>query len=234
MSWTLARASESLKQGRVLDACRFLTYGLSEKHFERRYGIRSSGVVTAASLGADPSVSKAYEATSYRLLHRIFQRIAPRRLEDNEAFLDAGCGMGRAVIVAASRPYRAIYGVEISTELVQAARANVAASKAPRRCAKVEVIAGDVSSFQIPDEVTTIFMFNPFVGQALDRFMENLKASIASAPRKFRLVFVNPEHFDASAHPWLERRETFSVFQPTHRSSTTETHIYAARPGLRI
>ncbi len=59
----------------------------------------------------------------------------------------------------------------------------------------MELVPGDAAACRVPDEVTVIFMYNPFGGQVFQRWLDQLLASLDRTPRRVRLAYVNPvEH----------------------------------------
>ena len=106
------------------EGIRHIGHRLYEAFHERRLGIRSAGVLSPTELGfGDPDLQE-YMPVTYRNFRFIMARVAIDPLRD--VFLDLGCGMGRAVVLAATRPFRQVVGVEIVPSLAQIARENVA------------------------------------------------------------------------------------------------------------
>lgn len=203
MSWVVTQAVERLKSGDIRQAYQCIDWGVREKFFERWYGIKSVGPIPTHERGTDHNV---YEPCGYLILDAVFRRIAPRSLAEQGAFLDVGCGLGRAMVVASAHPYSAVFGVEISEDLIAQARENLTRSRHRRRCLKVEVVASDAACFDVPDEVTTVFMYNPFGGAPMNAFMRNLHASVSRKVRAVTVVFVNPAHFQVLEFPWLQTK----------------------------
>jgi precorrin-6B methylase 2 len=233
MSFTIRHAVESTKRGDLIDASKFLFYGLYEKSFERWYGIRSAGRMSSRELGTDAAVSNDYQPTRYHILHDVFRKIAPRQLDEEQVLLDVGCGKGRVVTVAATYPYSAVIGVEISDQLVSCAQENLVKARHHFRCPNVKVLPADVTRMEIPEEVTTVFIYNAFRGAPLNSFMENLHASLLRRERVLTVAFVNPEGFDASQYPWLRRTETMRRF-PSHHPSAVVAFFTAGDVPFQV
>jgi SAM-dependent methyltransferase len=128
--------------------------------------------------------------------------IAP---QNNEVFLDMGCGMGRPLVVASQYPFRRIIGVEISPELTAAARRNVEQAKV--RCPHIELVNTDASCYEIPDDVSVIYFANPFRGETLDKTVGNIYASLLRRPRIIRIIYYNRLFFDdvTANKPWIRK-----------------------------
>ncbi len=122
----------------------------------------------------------------------------------NWTFIDIGAGRGRVLASAARSPYRMVLGVEFAHELQQ--DAEVYLKSLPRRhirAGDVTVIRADATTFSIPDGPCIFYLFNPFSGEVLRRFLDHVIASHKADPRPMRIVYFNPEHgelLDASDH----------------------------------
>jgi len=114
----------------------------------------------------------------------------------SDVFLDVGCGYGRVVVEGAGYPFRTVIGVERAPELAAAARSVVARNAGRLRCADVRVVASDALDFEIPDDVSVVYMNSPFVGRTFRAFVAALLASVDRAPRRVRLVYLYPAEHD--------------------------------------
>ncbi len=93
-------------------------YRSRETYRDWRLGIRTAGYIEADALGHGQDAS-AYEPINYRCLDIVFRYLEPD--SDNDVFLDYGCGKGRAVVTAATYPFRRVIGVELWSELSELA-----------------------------------------------------------------------------------------------------------------
>ncbi len=50
----------------------------------------------------------------------------------------------------------------------------------------------DAAAYEIPDDVTVVYFYYPFVGDTFRRVMDNLAASLARRPRRLRLIYGLP------------------------------------------
>jgi predicted RNA methylase len=106
-------------------------------------------------------------------------------------FVDLGAGMGRVVLLAARRPFRAVIGVEVSPALVEIARENVASVRDPRRVATdVKIVRADASGYAFPRGDLVVFMYNPFRAPILNAVLATLAA--AEEPREVVLLYHTP------------------------------------------
>lgn len=169
--------------GRVVDA-----------YYERRLRTVTSGIVEVDELGiADDPDRGAYGPTGWRTLPRVMSRGSVSR---DDVFVDIGAGMGRAVLLAATRyRLRRVVGVEVAESLCEIARANVERNRGRLRTPLVEIVAADAATYQLPEDATIVYMHNPFWGDLFRCVAERILASVDSAPRPLRLIYEHPrEH----------------------------------------
>jgi precorrin-6B methylase 2 len=138
-------------------------------------------------------------------LRDLFNRITVR---PDDVFVDYGSGMGRVICVAATYPFRAVWGVEISRDLCQIAERNIQLAQSKFRCGRVEIVHADALEFPVPREASMIFFFNPFGGSVLSGVMERIGESFNRLRREIRIIFcgtVSTGRFreEALRHRWL-------------------------------
>jgi predicted RNA methylase len=114
-------------------------------------------------------------------------------LGSDDVLLEYGSGKGRVVITVASRyRLRRVIGVDHDRDAIAAARANLRNWRRPLRCPAVVFIREDAREFEVPDDVTVVYMFNPFVGVTFSEVLARLRASLARRPRPLRVVYLYP------------------------------------------
>jgi SAM-dependent methyltransferase len=120
-------------------------------------------------------------------------RILPAdEVRPDDVFLDLGSGMGRTVLAAATTySFRRVTGVEISPELHKIALENVDRNHARLR-SPVELVNADVLDYSIPDDVTVVYLYNPFLGDIFQHVLDALEASVDRNPRELRIVYLAP------------------------------------------
>jgi SAM-dependent methyltransferase len=125
-----------------------------------------------------------------------------------DVFLDYGCGKGRAVVLAATHPFRKVMGVELSADLCERARDNLKRAGKKLRCKDVEIVNADAAHYRIPAEVSVIFLWNSFFGQVLIQAIEQVRLSLAASPRRLRLINASPhgERDVLQEYSWLTKR----------------------------
>jgi SAM-dependent methyltransferase len=159
---------------------------------ERKFGVSTRGHTAE------------YSALEYEYLLWALPAI-PFPAED-VVFVDYGAGKGRALAAAAARPFRRVIGVEISAELVEIARDNLARLKR-RRAGQAEIHHADAAAFAVPDDANIFFFFNPFGGATLAGVVERIEQSWMAHPRELFVIFFNHGRFDEciSTRPWLRK-----------------------------
>ena len=152
--------------------------------FDVRHGTDTGGYISGADLQG-VSLSGLY-VTAYAGVppSAMTQAIADLPVRPAEfSFVDLGCGKGRALLVAAEFPFPRLLGVELATELCEAARANVASN--PDSSARISILKQDATTVAYPDGPLLIFMFHPFLAPVLRKVLANLERQIAArAPRE--------------------------------------------------
>jgi SAM-dependent methyltransferase len=169
-----------------------------------KFGVSTGGLIEAADLGAKNQDATGYSALEYEYLLWALPAI-PFPAEE-VVFVDYGAGKGRALAAAATHPFRRVIGVEISGELVQVARRNLAGMKR-RRAQCVEIHHADAALFEVPDDANVFFFFNPFAGETLARVVQRIEQSWMAHPRELFFIYFNHGRFDEciATRPWLRK-----------------------------
>lgn len=102
---------------------------------------------------------------------------------DGHTFVDVGCGKGRALLLAARRPFSRLVGVDFAPALLDAARRNTQALGVP-----VELHCADAAGFQFPPGPLVIYLYNPF-GPAV---MDAVARHAAEATGPVQVMYLNP------------------------------------------
>jgi SAM-dependent methyltransferase len=183
-------------------------YRFTVRWLEHRLGIDTDAIITCASLGYLNVDSRDYVPTNYWNLRRAFRLLT--NIGSDDVFLDFGSGLGRVVIFAALfHKFRRVIGMEVSEHLNAVARQNVERARPRLRCQQVEIHTADVTRYDVPDDATVLYFFNPFVGKLLESCFAAIKASIRRNPRSVRLLCMYPRGFAFGAQierqQWLRR-----------------------------
>lgn len=199
---------------------------------DRKRGLDTTREMNLQDVGLAHPERVRYEPTGWLDLGRIFRACPP---EPGDVFLDYGCGKGRVLLAAARKDYAKVIGVEIAPEMCDIARANLETERERRRCGAVEVVAADVTEWDVPDDVTVIFMHNPFRGEVFEAAMQRVLASLDRNPRRLRVIYRVPmeeQRLLATQRAQLVR--TIAGLRPGRQwSRKVGTRIYELRVAPR-
>jgi SAM-dependent methyltransferase len=174
---------------------------LSRLMFESFMGLETTSIVDLRDLQIDPAGRSHYIPSGWATLRHL-TRIRP--LLPTDVFVDIGSGKGRMAILAATYAVKRVIGVELSRALHETALANLAKSKRMLTCRNVQLVCQDATQFEVPPDVTVVYLFNPFVGAAFLTVLANIQASVARHRRPVTIFYVNPRMHEAmEAQPWL-------------------------------
>lgn len=193
-----------------LIGCARRAYGrINDELKERHFGISTSSFVDLPEL-AHRSECERYEPLDYGSIYTIMSRL---RISPADSLLDYGCGMGRVIVVACTRPFRSVIGVEVSPALCRIARANVSNARNVSQASSVEIVEADATEFEVPDHVTVFWFFNPFYGAVMAKVIARIQASLRRTPRRIVLVHVVPDNISCpfASVDWLQPTMKFRV-----------------------
>jgi SAM-dependent methyltransferase len=141
--------------------------------FDREHGTETGGRTCLKRLGVlHPGVPYGvrYQPIDPGLFRRALRALQAEVLPGEYAFVDLGCGKGRALILAAEFGFREVVGIDLAPPLVDCARQNLA--RAAVRNARAACQSAD--AFQFPAGDLVVYLFNPFLGPVFRRTMQNL------------------------------------------------------------
>ena len=169
-----------------------IVYGLGDAAMDRLLGVRTSGAVSLRELGFAVGSHGRYEPAPWRSL---FTSLRALDASPDDVFVDLGAGKGRVMLAAMRLPFRRVIGVELSPELAAQARTAVERRRFWMRAGAAEVFEADAAAWPVPDDVTVVYMFCPFMGPVFKAVIENILDSVERRARRLRLVYLNPfEH----------------------------------------
>lgn len=161
--------------------------------FDTAFGVETAGFIGWRDLQSggpnDPYIS-GYLGVTPSVCRRMIDIIGNPA---EYTFVDYGCGMGRAAIIASERPFYRVIGLEIVASLAEIARRNVAVvtRNFPDR-PSIEIVVGDAVDFELPPGPLVLFFFQPFERPVLRAVLDRLEQSLAAAPRPVILLYLNP------------------------------------------
>lgn len=150
----------------------------------------TADLVSLASLGLEHPERANYTASPWWTLRWLLRR---SDVQPSDVLLEYGCGKGRVVLDAARRyPFRRVVGVDLAPDLTAVARGLVERERRHLRCREVTIETADATEFTVPDDVTVVYLYNPFGGATFECVCQNLLASLDRAPRLMRIIYLNP------------------------------------------
>jgi len=135
-----------------------------------------------------------YQPSSYYRLNKVIKHFSID-LKD-ECVLDLGCGKARFLFFAAFHGARKAIGVEFAKEIFEIANENKVKffRKNTNIKTEINIILSDVVNYEIDDEVTVVFLFNPFKEKVTEKIIENINNSLKRKARKIEIIYLNPVH----------------------------------------
>jgi len=128
-------------------------------------------------------------------------RVIPGPLETS-TFVDLGAGMGRVVMLASTRPFRQVIGVEVSAALCETARDNLVRWRRANDdvpCKDLRIVHADAAAYRFPSGDLVVYLYNPFGETTLRKITEQLASRSSGA---CRVLYHTPVHravFDTDA-----------------------------------
>lgn len=160
--------------------------------FERRADVRTAGIVRLRELGLEAEGREDSVPSQWLALRKLLPR---NTVGPADVFVDFGSGKGRIVCQAAMYPFAKVIGVEVSEQLSQIARDNVARHRRVR-AGRVEIVTADAVDWPIPDDLSVAYFYNPFVGDVFHNVVKGLIESFDRHPRQLRILYVHPHEHD--------------------------------------
>lgn len=168
--------------------------------FDLEFGVRTSGLVAGRHLKSGhrhDQHATAYYAVAPSVFQSIlvrWRRSRPVAPIDEFTFVDLGAGMGRAVLLAAAFPFRAVIGVELHPTLARIGRKNMALWRAGGRAqAPMRMVCCDAAEFEPPAGPCVAFLFNPFGAPVLRGVLAAWSRSFAGREEQLDILYVNNE-----------------------------------------
>ena len=143
--------------------------------FDRRYGVRTSGYISLSQTTLEETKVKRghrYRPVNAWALQSVLNRLA---LPKEMRFVDIGCGLGRACLIASDYGFSRVRGVDIVPEFCACARRNAEAFYRRRsKPARVEVVLEDAVEYSRHADDDVVFLYNPVPLEVLEEILSNL------------------------------------------------------------
>jgi predicted RNA methylase len=160
---------------------------------EKALGISTTGIDELKDLeedGVDISHASMYMPMNFFILDWLLENNGDAAKK--EGFIDLGCGKGRVLIAAAAHGYTNIMGLDFHPRLCAIAIQNTASVSLRFPDATFRIINNDAFYFDIPETVSTIFLFNPFDTVIMSGVVQRIVASQTRKARTIRILYANP------------------------------------------
>lgn len=139
-----------------------------------------------------------YQPVNFYTAERLMQQLRQEDLQG--AFLDAGCGKGRMLAMAAAHGFRNIFGFDLSAEMYEEALQHAALISKQYPHTAIHLSQSNARHYTLPASVIVIFLFNPFDNTVMKTFIEQVLNSLQEYPRQLTVLYANPVCLDL----WLE------------------------------
>jgi hypothetical protein len=164
----------------VKDARRTTSGRRSGQRFDAEHGVVTEALLFLGELDPEAIGDAIDDATHYEptpvyectaLLRAV--PVAPADC----TFVDIGAGMGRVVMLASTRPFRQIVGVEVSAALCETARDNLVRWRRAHgqlACTDLRIVCRDAAQYRFPPGNIVVYLYNPFGERTLSRIVQTL------------------------------------------------------------
>lgn len=165
---------------------------------EAKYGIQTTGYdhLQKSLSDADLKHASMYQPINYLIAEWLLDNVTNEELI-NGHLLDAGCGKGRILAMAAHKGFTHISGFDLSpamcSEAIQTINYLQQRNKQFTKT-KFTIENADASNYIPQPDVNVIFLFNPFDEFIMQPFVQNVTTSLEQYPRSMKILYANPEH----------------------------------------
>jgi SAM-dependent methyltransferase len=140
----------------------------------------------------DRKKASRYEAVSFYMLEKLLS--AFQKVSGLTSIIDLGSGKGRILMVAPHFGFTDITGIDFAKELCEQAIANMKEKETHFPDIKWKVINENVENYDIGNQDSVFFMFNPFTEDVLKSFLEKLDNSCHEYPRSIYFLYASPQY----------------------------------------
>jgi SAM-dependent methyltransferase len=196
---------------------------------DAQLGIHSAGTVPGGAVEAEAGTSTDivfYAPVKPQDFDEMMQCL-PQELSPF-TFIDIGSGKGRALVLAAQRPFKEVIGIELSPSLHRSAGKNVERLR-PSLRARIRTLNMDARQFVFPPIPTVAYFFNPFGEGPLGEVINNIERVHRNSHNQVFVLYLWPFHEKV-----LNERETWrhvasgrhwKVFRLARRSCHAEMEM---------
>ncbi|MCU0403973.1 MAG: class I SAM-dependent methyltransferase [Chitinophagaceae bacterium] len=163
---------------------------------ENKYGLNTIGIddLSTSVNEDDRKHASIYQPVNYYIAEWLLNQTD--HLDVNKKtcrLLDAGCGKGRVLFMAAHYGFKKITGFDLSPAMCHIAIQNIELNRSAFPDTEFEIIHSNASDFEVSDDTGVIFMFNPFNKHVMEKFAVQIQKSLEKTPREMIILYANPE-----------------------------------------
>ena len=161
-----------------------------------------------------------YPSNPY-FLDNIFEFISKNYNPEKLGFLDYGSGMGRALYFAHKYNFKKYVGIEFVEEFCNKSNHFFKT----QGINDINIINIDASKYLVDDDINIFYLFNPFVGDVLNKVLDNIDLSYSRSNRTILIIYLNP-----ICKNDIERR-SYNLIYNVQRNVHNEVAIFERKPG---
>ena len=142
--------------------------------------------------GSNRLSATEYMPVNYALLEDLLFHVPTEAKQG--VFLDIGCGKGRAMCVAAANGFHKVSGIDIAKELIDEAEINLQSIHNQYKLTESSLHWIDVVEYEIPNNISCVFLFNPFEQNIVETLIRKLLTSGRKPGARLYVLYASPQH----------------------------------------
>lgn len=164
--------------------------------FDEEYGTDTRSIREISSLDVLDSPNAIYANRYEPTDHHIRSSLEKLGVDLRRfTFIDFGSGKGRALLIAATFPFKEVIGVEFSRELHETAIKNIARFPPNLiRSGAVRSVHSDAALFVLPASDLVCYFANPFGPPVLSQVVARLSSHTRRSGYWIIIIYMNPKH----------------------------------------
>lgn len=186
----LKRAINKIKRDGAYNAIAQTCLGFESAWFDKKYNVDTHRIIPLSELiisNGNVVHGRQYQPILINHLRKILVALEPTK---DDVLVDFGSGKGIVLLVSSMYQFKKVVGVEFSDQLCAIAKENVERFRGRKVC-KIEINCVDAGEYQIRDDETIFYFFNPFDRVVMQKVIDNIKNSYHMNPRRIRVVYLN-------------------------------------------
>jgi SAM-dependent methyltransferase len=164
-----------------------------------------------------------YAPSNPYFLDSIFAFISKNYNLEKMGFLDYGSGLGRALYYAHKYNFKKYVGIEFAKELCDKSHHFFKT----QGITDINIINIDASKYRIDDDINIFYLFNSFVGDVLNKVLDNIDLSFSRSNRTILLVYLNP-----TCKNVVTERRSYKLVYNVESNVHNEVAIFERKPRI--